>query len=68
MQRQFRRFSGTTKVSVQCIDRVGNYVSGRGKGVKYLVIVIRQRAPKSVIFRDFQLLLLCFVVYNRLKV
>jgi hypothetical protein len=54
-------------VSVQCLDRVGNYVFGRGKGIMYLVIVIRQGAYKSVIVHGFQVLLLCFVVYNKLK-
>jgi lipoate-protein ligase B len=68
MQRQFSRFSVTKKVSVQCVDRVGNFlVIGRGKWVIYLVIDIRQRAPKSVIVLDFHILLLCFVVYCRLK-
>ena len=67
MQGQFSRFSGTKEVSVQCVDRVGSYVIGRGMGVMNLVIVIRQGAPKSVIVRDFQVLLLCFVVSNSLK-
>jgi hypothetical protein len=67
MQRQFSRFSGTKKVSVQFVGSVGNNVIVIGRGVVYRVIVIRERAPKSVIVRDFQVLLLCFVVYNRLK-
>jgi hypothetical protein len=68
MKRHFILFSGSKEVSVQCVDRVESYVIGIGEGVMYLVIVIGQRAPKSIIVRDFQVLLLCFVVYNRLKV
>jgi len=67
MQRHFSRFSGTKEVSVQGIDRVGRYVIGIGEGVMYLVIFIGQRARKSVIVRDFQVLLHCFVLYNMLK-
>jgi len=67
MQRQFSRFQVLRKCLSKRVDRVGNYVIGKGKGLMYLVIIIRQRAYKSVIVRDFQVLLLCFVVYNSLK-